>query len=68
MDIDLRRLDGCVTEPKRDDRLIDTALQQLHCRAMSEHVGTDAFASERWTGASGILTVLADEMLERVAA
>src|SRR5690348_5157184 len=68
MDVDLCRLDGFVTEPKGDYRLVDAILQQLHRGAVPEDVGTDALARERWARCRGCLTMLADEMLERITA
>jgi hypothetical protein len=54
MDVDLRRLDGFVTEPEGDDRLVDAVLQQLHRRTVPKDVGTDALARERWHDAAAV--------------
>ena len=41
VEIDLNRFHRLMTEPKGNDRTINTALQQLHCEAVAQDVRGD---------------------------
>ena len=47
MHIDLRGLDGFVSEPECNHRLIDAMMQQLHRRAVPEHMRAYPFPDQR---------------------
>ena len=47
MHIDLRGFDGFMSKPERDHRLIDAMVQQLHRRAVPEHVRAHPFTDKR---------------------
>ena len=44
MYVDLRRFDAFMPKPERDDRLIDSMMQQFHRRAVPENMRADAFS------------------------
>ena len=58
LEIYLRRLDGLVSRPKGDHRLIHPMLQQLHRGAVSEGVRADALAGEQGHDADTVRTCL----------
>ena len=68
MDVDLGRFHGLMTQPKRNDRLIDPAMQKFHRSAVAKSVRRDVLSSEAWTGSRSRSTVFPDQMLECVAA
>ena len=68
MDVDLGRFHGFMAQPKRDHRLVDTAMQELHRGAVAKGVRRDAFSSEAWTGLRGQVAVFSDQMFECVSA
>src|SRR5713101_697485 len=51
VDVDLRRFDGFMPEPERDDRLVDAMVQQLHRGTVSKHVRAHPFSDQRRTHA-----------------
>ena len=45
-EIDLSRIDRCMTEPKGNDCTIDPGLKQLHGHRMAKHVGGNVLLSQ----------------------
>src|SRR5665213_4432204 len=68
MNVDLCRLNGLVPQPEGDHRLIDSMLEQLHCRAVPQDMRADALGGQRWAPYCRGEHVPPDKVLERVAA
>ena len=68
MDVDLGGFHGFMAEPKRDDRLVDTAMQELHRSAVAKGVRRDAFSSKAGTGLRGQVAVFSDQMFQSISA
>ncbi len=68
VDVHLRRLDRFVTEPERDHRTIDAAVQELHCGAVAENVRRDAFRAQGSACLRCCLDVPANDALHGIAA
>jgi len=56
--VDLGSLDRLVAKPERNNRQVDTLLQQVHCGRVAKHVGTHALLAQRWASPSGYRDML----------
>ena len=66
MDIDLRRLDRFMSEPERNDGLIDAMVEQLHGCTVAQGMWAYPLTGQAWAGARGGQTVFADQMFQGV--
>ena len=68
VNVDLRRFDALVPQPKSDDGLVDPAVEELHRRAAPQDVRTDALGLEQRARHGGGMDVPLHEVFERVPA
>src|SRR3546814_20713039 len=66
MDIDLRRLDVFMPEPKSNDRLIEAMVKQFHSGAVAQGMRGHPLAGEAWAGTRSSQTVFADQMFQGI--
>src|SRR3546814_4870263 len=66
MDIDLRRLDGFMPEPKSNDRLIDAMVKQFHSGAVAQGMRGHPLAGEAWAGTRSRQTGFADQIFQGI--
>ena len=66
MKVDLRGVDGLVSEPQRNNRRVDIRREQFHRRAMAKDMWRDALGFERWAVSRGGAHVLLDKVLHAV--
>jgi len=66
VEVDLRRLDALMAEPKRNDGSINAGLEQVHGRGMAQYVRGDVLAREARTGPRGGLGMLVHESLDGI--
>ena len=68
MHVDLRCLDGLMSEPQRDDRSIHAILEQVHRRRVTQDVRTYALPVQRCARFGSCRSVFSDDLLHGVAA
>jgi hypothetical protein len=68
VEIDLNSFHRLMTEPKSNDRAVNTALQQLHCEAVAKDVRGDTLGRKRRTDLSRNRDVLCQEILDPISA
>src|ERR1700733_472781 len=68
MQVDLGGLHLLMTEPERDDRDVDTRVQEPHCGRVSQYMESNPLLPQRRTGATGGQDVDREPALEGVPA
>jgi len=68
VDVDLSSFDRLMSEPQRDDRGIDTRVQQFHRGTVTKDMRRDAFVFERSAASPDLVDVLPQQMLNGIRA
>ena len=68
MQVMLRRLGCFMSEPQRDDRGVDTGVQQLHGGSVPQGMGCDVLVAQRFTVLRGGRGVFGDKPFDGVDA
>ena len=68
MQINGRRLDGLVAQPKRDHGTVDAMVKQVHRQRVPQHVGRHVFTGQRGAVTTGDCKVLVEQILQAVMA
>ncbi len=66
--IDLGGLHGFVAQPDRNERAVDTGLEQFHCRGVAEHMRCDPLLDERGAGCACRFDMPCDQVLSGIGA